>query len=143
MPYRYLDWIAPADVAFEAWAGSVEELFVVACDASLGAMVADPNSLHDHERRDVALQATARDLLLFKLLEEQIYYKDSDRLLLRCLEVEIEEDENGFRLRGILSGERIDPGRQELLVDVKAVTLHRLEVSKTASGWRAVVVLDV
>ena len=40
-------------------------------------------------------------------------------------------------------GEPIDPVRQRLRVDVKAVTLHRFKLEKNAGGWDAFVILDI
>ena len=40
-------------------------------------------------------------------------------------------------------GEPIDPQRHRLRVDVKAVTLHRFSIEKTAQGWEATVILDI
>ena len=40
-------------------------------------------------------------------------------------------------------GEVIDRERHELLVDVKAVTMHHFKVEETAEGWTATVVLDI
>jgi SHS2 domain-containing protein len=48
-----------------------------------------------------------------------------------------------YEIRAQLFGEPIDPLRHEMIVDVKAVTFHRLAVDKLESGWRATVVLDV
>jgi SHS2 domain-containing protein len=47
-----------------------------------------------------------------------------------------------FSLTAAAWGETIDPSRHELLVDVKAVTLHRFRVEKASRGWEATVILD-
>ena len=47
------------------------------------------------------------------------------------------------RVQAVLTGERIDPKRHELVADVKAVTLHDLRVERSATGWDAHVTLDV
>lgn len=142
-PYRYLEGIATADVAFEAWGATLEETFLAAADATLNTMVAEIGTVAPRERRVFSLAADSLDLLLFDLLQELVYHKDADRLLLRVRDLRIEETGSGYRLHGDAVGETIDPGRHPLLADVKAVTLHRLSVEKTPSGWRAVVVLDV
>lgn len=142
-PYRYLEGIATADVAFEAWGATPEETFLAAADATLNTMVGEIGTVAPRERRVFSLAADSLDLLLFELLQELVYHKDADRLLLRVRELRIEETGTGYRLHGEASGETIDPGKHALLADVKAVTLHRLSVEKTPSGWRAVVVLDV
>lgn len=142
-PYRYLEEIATADVAFEAWGATPEETFLAAADATLNTMVEDIGTVAPLERRVFSLAADSLDLLLFELLQELVYHKDAERLLLRVRDLRIEETGSGYRLRADAIGETIDPGRHPLLADVKAVTLHRLVVEKTPSGWRAVVVLDI
>jgi SHS2 domain-containing protein len=64
-------------------------------------------------------------------------------LLLHAGRVRIEEREGLFCLEAHASGEQIDAGRHRLLVDVKAVTLHRFQVAFKDNLWRAAVVLDV
>jgi len=142
-PYRYLEEIATADVAFEARGATLEEMFLAAADATLNTMVEEIGTVAPRERRAFSVAADALDLLLFELLQELVYLKDAERLLLRVRDLRIEETRAGYRLHAEAYGETIDPGRHPLLADVKAVTLHRLVVERTPDGWRAVVVLDV
>ncbi|HOV88133.1 MAG TPA: archease, partial [Syntrophobacteraceae bacterium] len=39
MPFRYIEDIATADVAFEAWGETLEDLCVAAADATMNVMV--------------------------------------------------------------------------------------------------------
>jgi len=48
-----------------------------------------------------------------------------------------------WHLRVKAFGARIDPEKQELLADVKAVSFHRFSVKPTPAGWTAEVVVDV
>jgi SHS2 domain-containing protein len=82
------------------------------------------------------------DMLLFEFLQELIFFKDAERLLLRVSEVGIKEEGGAYILRTEAWGETLDAGRHELLVDVKAVTLHRYRVEKTETGREASVILD-
>ena len=143
MRYRYLEEIATADVAFEALGATPEETYRAAADATLNTMVEDIGTVAPLERRLFSLAADSLDLLLFELLQELVYRKDAERLLLRIRDLRIEEAGSGYRLHAEAIGETIDSGRHSLLADVKAVTLHRLVVERTPDGWRAVVVLDV
>lgn len=143
MPYRYLDDIATADTAFEAWGRTDEELFVAAADATMNVMVEDLETIAARERRRIEVESDALDMLLFRLLQELIYHKDADRLLLRVPAVRIERRGGLFHLASDAHGEEIDPGKHPLNADVKAVTLHRFRVEMTPEGWRAVVVLDI
>jgi len=143
MPYRYLEDIATADVAFEALGGTLEEALVAAADATMNVMVQDLDTIADQERRHVQVEAEAPDMLLFELLQELIYYKDAEQLLLRVPAVRICHEADRVRLSAEAYGERLDPERHELIVDVKAVTLHRFRVEQTPGGWRAFVILDI
>ena len=143
MPYRYLEDIAIADVAFEAWGDTREEMFVAAADAAMNVMVADLNTIASTENRPLQVAAEEIDMLLFELLQELIFYKDAERLLLRVPAVVIEEREGRFLLTAEAYGEEIDPEKHDLIVDVKAVTLHRFRVEPTPRGWEAFVILDI
>ncbi|HEY9662866.1 MAG TPA: archease, partial [Allocoleopsis sp.] len=82
-------------------------------------------------------------LLLFNFLQEFVYYKDSELLLLRAQHIEIKIQESIYSLKAIAQGERLDPDRHHQRVDVKAVTLHQFQLKKTNGGWVAQVILDI
>jgi SHS2 domain-containing protein len=143
MRYRFLEDIAIADAAFEAEGQTLEEVFQAAADATLNVMVEDLESVRPRARREVRLEADAVDLLLFELLQEIVYRKDAERLLMRVRDVRIGTEGGRHTLTADAQGEEIDPGRHTLLADVKAITLHRFSVEQTPSGWKATVVVDV
>jgi len=143
MPYRYLPDIATADVAFEAWADTLEKLFVAAADATMNVMVSDLSTIAGSEERAIKAEEAELDMLLFQLLQELIFYKDAEKLLLRIKELEIRRFEDRFALEAKACGETLDPSKHDLVVDVKAVTLHRFRVEQTTQGWRATVILDI
>jgi SHS2 domain-containing protein len=141
--YRYLDEEAPADVAFEATGATAEELFAAAGDATLNVMVADLDSIGNRVNRAVALRDSSLEMLLFQYLQELIYYKDAERLLLRSRSLKVHRQEDQFLLTAELQGEELDPARHSLQVDVKAVTMYMFRVWWEQEGWRATVVLDI
>ena len=143
MPFEYLDDIATADAAFRAWGVSKEEMFTAAAEATLGVMVGDLSSIEERQKRQVELRAQSLEMLLFGFLQELIFYKDAERLLLRVTRLEIGQREGEFMLTGQLAGEEIDTARHELMVDVKAVTLHRFEAVKLEEIWQSRVILDI
>lgn len=143
MPYRYLENIAIADIAFEAKAQTKEDLFIAASDALMNVMVEDLNTILALDRITIRVEAGDMDMLLFKLLEELIYFKDAQQLLLRISEINILNESNHYVLNAQAYGERIDPEKHQLMIDVKAVTLHRFSVTQAQDGWQATVVLDI
>jgi SHS2 domain-containing protein len=143
MPYRYIEEEATADIAFEATGEDLSELFKSAGDAVLNVMVANLESVRLTEARSVELDNEALDLLLLDFLQDLIFYKDAEQLLLRANKVEIQKSGEIWHLSSIWQGEQIDPTRHHCLVDVKAVTLHDFRLEQVANGWRAHVILDI
>ncbi|HEY9653569.1 MAG TPA: archease [Coleofasciculaceae cyanobacterium] len=143
MPYEFLEDIAIADIAFRAWGKDLEEIFKAAGDATVNAMIDNLEAIELKETRTFSLENDALDMLLFNFLQEFVYYKDSELLLLRSQQIQIEERDGEYHLTAVTQGEELDPERHEQRVDVKAVTLHRFQLEKTDEGWIALVILDI
>jgi SHS2 domain-containing protein len=143
LPYRFIDEIATADVAFEATGARLEEVFTAAADALLDVMVAERKTIADGLRTFVTLEAESAEMLLFDFLQELIFLKDRDQTLLWVHRIEIKPRAGGCQLRTELAGERLDYARHDLLVDVKAVTMHQFRLTLSSAGWKARAVLDI
>ena len=143
MPYRYLEDVAIADAAFEAWGSSREEMFSAAADALLNVMLDDPAVVRPDQSQEVRLENGDLEMLLFDFLNELIFFKDARHLLLRVASIAIAREGETFTLQATLRGEPVDRLRESLHADVKAVTLHRFRVEERDGAWRAEVVLDI
>lgn len=143
MPYEYLDDVAIADIAFVATGRDLPETFIAAAEATLNVMIENPGDVGPRERRDLSCENEALDLLLFDFLNELIYYKDAERLMLRVRDVSISGRDGAYRLEALAEGEVLDPARHEQRADVKAVTLHKFTLEQVPEGWRAAVILDI
>lgn len=143
MPYEFVDELTVADIAFRAWGHDVEETFVAAADAVMNAMVEDLEAIQPQDTRVLNVEHEALDLLLFNFLQELVYYKDAEQLLLRVQQLSIADDRQPYTLQATAVGERIDPDRHHMRVDVKAVTLHHFALTQTEVGWGATVILDI
>ena len=143
LPYRFREDITTADAAFEAWGESIDELFIESANATMNIMVENPGSISPSRFTTIHGEADTIEMLLFRFLEELIFYKDAEQLLLRVYDVEIEECNSGFKFEADVYGEEINPSKHHLNVDIKAVTLHRFSVEETERGWEATVVVDI
>jgi len=143
MPYEYLEDGVTSDVTFRAWGGDLDELFTAAADATANLMVGSLDSIEPRVTVPVTMNAEALDLLLMRFLDELVFHKDAARLLLRATAVHVASGDHGHTVHAELKGETIDPSKHELAADVKAVTLHGLEVTHGTAGWHAHVTLDV
>jgi SHS2 domain-containing protein len=143
MPYRYLEELGTADIAFEATGPDLPQLFRDAADATTNVMIDNIEAIHPRETRQIELSNDKLDMLLFDLLQELIFLKDAERLLLRIREMQIGERDEIYFVKATAEGELLDAERHHQRADVKAVTLHDFSVERTESGWKARVLLDI
>src|SRR5213596_1664010 len=141
MHYTYLEEIGTADIAFEATGRGLSELFRDAADATTNVMIDNIEAIQPRETRQIELSNDKLDMLLFDLLQELIFLKDAERLLLRVREVQVATaDENCF-VKATAEGETLDAERHHQRADVKAVALHDFSIERTEDGWKARVLL--
>ncbi len=143
MPYHYIEDVATADVAFEATGKTREEMFIASWDATLNVMLEDLETVQSNVEKNFHLEEESAELLLFQFLQEQIFYKDSEELLLRVSALKISAAGKGFSLDAQVYGEKLNPEFHPMNVDVKAVTFHMFKVEETPEGHKAFVVLDI
>lgn len=133
---------ATSDLAFVARGSTLEATFAAAAEALLAATLEEPDTVERSERRSLALEEPDLELLLLRFVNELVYLRDAEDLLLRPERVLVTRDGRA-RLEAELSGERIDRRRHALTAEVKAATAHGLRVVSTADGWTAALTLDV
>lgn len=142
MPYKFLEDIAIADVAFEATGKTPEELFESAGLAVTNTQVKDLKSVKQKVSKNITAESDAIEMLLFNFLQELIFLKDAKLLLFNKFDIKITQGKK-YKLKAKAYGEKLDMKKHELLVDVKAVSLHNFKVEETKGIWKADVILDV
>src|SRR5678815_2724074 len=105
MPYEYLEEIGTADIAFEATGRDLAELFSDAADATTNVMIENIEAIQPRQTRQIELSNDKLDMLLFDLLQELIFLKDAERLLLRIREVQIDEKDEKYFVKAKAKGE--------------------------------------
>ncbi|HEU0265787.1 MAG TPA: archease, partial [Geobacterales bacterium] len=108
-----------------------------------GIMVAETDDVSARKSLTVTLHHEDLELLLFDFLQEIIFLKDSQRLLLRVRAITIANEQEVLSLKAELCGEQINSACHELLADVKAITLHQFRVEHEGTCWKARVIVDV
>ncbi len=144
MAYSYIEKPGLSDVQFCADGNDLSELFASCWDAAVGVTIEHPDAVETVEKREIQLEEEELDFLLYAFLNEFVFEKDADGLVLRVETVEIEHEDNTWRLKATLYGGPIDTERHGHGLDIKAVTFHEFFVGKGEDGvWRAQVLLDV
>ncbi len=142
MPYKSVEGFAMADVAFEASGKTLEELFASCGEALTSTMIKDPKELGVNAEKRFTLEAKDAEFLLHDFLQELLYLKDAELLLFREYKLKIEKAEKGMKLTATMLGDHLDPTKQTLLIDAKAVSWHMFKVEKS-NVWKAFFIVDL
>jgi SHS2 domain-containing protein len=130
-----------ADVGLLVTAPTVEELFEEAGRALTSLIVDNPDAIELRETTTIELEAGSVEELFVLWLQELIYRFEVEHRLFGKFSVRMADEH--WRLQAECRGERADWTRHEPDTEVKGVTYHQLEVSRTETGWRARVILDI
>lgn len=128
-----------ADVGFEAWGATREEVFANAARA-LTSLIVDLEVVNPREQVTVQIQGSDPASVLVNWLSELLYLHDADAWLFR--EFEIQNLQNDF-LSALARGEKFDRSRHQAKLMVKAITYHQLALEESPQGWRAQVYVDI
>ncbi len=133
---------ATGDLSFVARGRSASAVFRAAAEALAAATVERIDAVDARVTRSVRMHDTQLDLLLLRFLNELIYLRDAEGLVLRPRTLRVRPD-NPPELEADLVGEPIDAERHGLGHEAKAATAHNLSVRSVDAGWEASVTLDV
>jgi len=139
MQSRFTLLAHPADIGIEAHGNTVAEAFASAADG-LMSLIADPATIHGRLPREIVLEGSDLEHLLFLWLSEILYLCDGERFLVRHSTVTTVTNSH---LRAVVVGEPLDPARHALRTDVKGITYHQLAVEPAGAEWRLRVFVDV
>ena len=141
MKFKFLEKVAIADIAFEAYGKNLEELFLNSALAVAETM-ADVKTVEAKIKKEFELENEKIDGLLFDFLGELIFLKDKDAFVFNKFEVDLKEGKKN-KLKVVCYGDKINLKKQTLKNDVKAVTYHMYKIEKVKDGFKATIVLDV
>lgn len=139
--YTFLEDVALADCAVEIEGRSLDDLFETAA-AAIARLMVDPATLAITVERQITLEASELDMLLYDWLSEMIFLKDRDSQVFPHARVRV-TGEGPYRLAADVQGGTIEPDRTTLGADPKAVTFHQFALEPAREGWRARVVIDI
>lgn len=137
--FKFLEDVATADIAFEAYGKNLDELFENVALALFETM-AETKSVTPQQSLTISLESDTVEGLLFDFLDELVFLKDSKGMVFGDFKV---KTRGKYKLEAKVFGEEIDPQKHQLKTDVKAITLHRFKVERTDQGYQARVILDV
>jgi len=127
-----------ADVAVEATAADLDSVFAAVAD---GLAAAHVESVPDGgDRFSLSVTAEGRDALLFDYLDQLIYERDVRGVLPVDNDATVTRADDAWVCEATARGV---PFSEIDAREIKAVTYSEMDLSETADGWHAYVVLDV
>lgn len=135
--YKILDHTA--DIGIEVLGSSKEDIFILAVEA-MADLIVDLKSISDDEEKTITVAGAGEEELLINFLREALYlFNGNGWLIKKCRDVDLSPQCVTARLQG----GRYNPQKQQVKMEIKAVTYHQLKFRKTAQGWKAQVIFDV
>jgi SHS2 domain-containing protein len=139
--FEFLEHTADAYVA--AYGSSLEEAFENAALATSNVMT-DTCEVKPRMEEKVEIEAKDEYALLYNWLEEIIVKFDIENRLYSRFKISIiRPTSDGFRLEAKIWGEPFDPKRHSQRVGVKAVTYHRMAITKEHNMATVKFILDI
>ena len=138
MKFKYLEDVAIADIAFEAYGKTLNEVFENSAYAFFD-MACNPKTIKSKIKKIIILQDKDEKKLLYSFLSELVFLKDSKQLIFNKVKIVIKNN----KLKATLYGDKIDYEKQELRNDIKAITFHMFNLEKNKNNYKSRVVVDI
>jgi len=139
--YKFLENIALADIAYEAYGKGLNEVFENSALA-IFELSAEVKTINPKKKLEIKLEHEKLDNLLYDFLSEILFLKDSKYMVFRNVKVSIKEGKKN-QLKATLKGDTINSKKQHLENDIKAITMHMFELNKVKKGYKARIVVDI
>jgi SHS2 domain-containing protein len=143
MRYAFLDKGATADIEFEAYGETLEEMFESAALAMF-KVISNPEKVESAVKNDVKVVSEDLEALLYDFLEHFLYLHDAENLVFSTVKVrKIKKTAEGYRLEASVEGEEFNPEKHESGTHVKAITYHGMKIGKKRNKYFCYLILDI
>lgn len=133
-----------ADVAIRVWAPGLKALFEEAVRGM--CFLISKNIAKPQQCETISITGENEEELFLNCLREVLFLIEGGMLVQSFVITEenfIRKNEGPLRIAAEVSGEKIDPERHDICMEIKAVTRHGLRVWKKDPLWEAQVLFDI
>jgi SHS2 domain-containing protein len=115
--------------------------------AGMNAIVIDPKTVRNEREIEIGVEEDSIEELFLSWLKEILY--QIEKLGMVFSQFDIKEDNfayskpEKYRITGKLGGEKINPIRHEICMEIKAVTRHGFSLKKKGSHWESKTLFDI
>jgi len=136
-PFEILEH--PSDLGIEAYGATMAETFRNAA-RGLMSVIAGTSVIEPEEERSISIIGLDRENLFVRWLTEILFLYDAEKFLTTDVTFAIINDTS---LLATILGQKYDATKHELMLDVKAITYHKLKIEKIENNWTARVFVDI
>ena len=136
-PYEIIDHTA--DIGLRVYGNDRTELFRNAARA-LTDVITDHRSVVATDSLELSVTGFDWPDLMVNWLRELLYLWSGKELLVASVEIEQLSEK---RVEAVATVEAYRPEQHRIRNEIKAVTYHQIDVSKSLTGWEAKIILDV
>lgn len=143
MRYRYIDHTS--DLGLEIFGRDLLELFRNACFA-LFDNILHLNAVQSRESKTVKLKSTSLEELFLDWTRELLFQFSTHYFVARevsQLAIRESAGPGEWELEAMLMGEKFDPARHRIKIEIKTPTYHMFSIRHHDEGYQATVIFDV
>jgi len=137
MVKTFLELEHKADIKYALFGKSLNEIFENSALA-FSSYISSNKKIKEKIKKEIKLTADNKENLLYKFLDELIYFLDAESFAVSSAKITISED--GKELTGVLLG---DSTKDYDLKHIKAATYAEMFIKKSGKSWKAQIVLDI
>ncbi len=140
MEYKFLEHTA--DVKFQAFGKTLEEVFINSAKAMFNTMYSESEDIKEKIKKKIKVEGKDKESLLYNFLEELLFLLDSENFFFaRAEKIKIKQNKTKYELEAEVSGD--NASNYKISLDVKAVTYNEMFVRQQGDKFICQVVLDV
>jgi len=138
IPYEIIEHTA--DVGLKVNGTTIKELFENAASGMFYIVAHKKSIANEHKKIQIKKEVEDFEELLVDWLSELLYIFDSQKILFSNFKI-LELNNSG--VIGEAFGEKIDPSKNTLQTEIKAVTFHDLKIEEDKNGFSCKIIFDV
>jgi SHS2 domain-containing protein len=135
-----------ADFGIRAWGKTWKDLFEQSAMGMLSQII-DPARVKPLRTKTVTFRGENPEEILLKGLKEILFHIEKDGMIFSSVrlipDVPSRSGQGRKRAKIILRGERIDPQRHNICMEIKGVTRHGFFVEHKKACWETRILFDV
>jgi SHS2 domain-containing protein len=124
----------------------LKTLFQKAAEAMMSVIV-DPKTVRCNDDIRISVEGMTVEELFLSWLKEILYQVEKEGMVFSRFNIYRDNfshhQAEKYRIYGKLEGEKIDPLRHEICMEIKAVTRHGFYLEKRGSYWESKILFDV